>query len=150
MRTYFIIALLSLALLLAGNTALQKYDAVKVANARLSKDLKDSKDETEAANAALLDLEKDLKFERELQIELQQTTATITNQLDQSKTLIMRLKRENKELSDWAAADLPVAVKRLRQRPYIIGARDYQNWLSSRERLHTERNQPADQRQSAD
>lgn len=150
MRAYLIIALLGLALLLAGNTALQKYDAVKVQNGQLAKDLKSSKAATEAANAAALVLKEDLRFERALQIELHEKQSQLSSELFKSEILIKRLQHENKELSDWAANDLPGTAKRLRQRPAITGASDYQNWLSSRNRLHLERNEPSEQRQPAE
>lgn len=150
MRSVLIVVLLGSSLLLAANTALQKYDAVKASNVQLAKDLKTSKAATEAANAAALDLKEDLRFERALQIELHQKQEQLSSQLDQSEALIKRLKRENKELSDWAANDLPSTAQRLRKRPAITGASDYQNWLSSRNRMHPQRDEPAEQRQLAE
>lgn len=150
MRSVLIVVLLGSSLLLAANTALQKYDAVKASNAQLAKDLKTSKAAIEAANAAALDLKESLRFERALQIELHQKQEQLSSQLDQSETLIKRLKRENKELSDWAANDLPSTAQRLRKRPAITGASDYQNWLSSRNRMHPQRDEPAEQRQLAE
>lgn len=41
------------------------------------------------------------------------------------------LERENAELKEWADRPLPEPVVRLRQRPAITGARDYQRWLST-------------------
>ena len=143
MRTYVIAALFCTSLLLAGNAALQKYDAIKQDNATLAKDLKESQQATVAANDAALDLKEDLRFERALQVELQHKQNQLNHELDQSEALIRRLKIENKELSDWAAADLPVTAQRLRQRPRITGASDYKDWLSSRNRLHAEPNQPS-------
>lgn len=142
MRTYVIAALFCTSLLLAGNAALQKYDAIKQDNAALAKDLKESQQATVAANTAALDLKEDLRFERALQVELQHKQNQLNHELDQSEALIRRLKIENKELSDWAATDLPVTAQRLRQRPRITGASDYKDWLSSRNRLHAEPDQP--------
>lgn len=138
MRIYITIALLGTSLLLAGNAALQKYDAAKAENAQLVLDLKKSKAAAQAANAAAIALQADLKFERSLQIELQAKQEQLNNELDHSEALIRRLKRENKELSDWAATDLPATAQRLRKRPHITGASDYQKWLSSRNRMHAE------------
>ena len=143
MRTYIAIGLLGTSLLLAGNAALQKYDAIKKDNAALAKDLKESQQAIVAANTAALDLKEDLRFERALQVELQHKQNQLNHELDQSEALIRRLKIENKELSDWAATDLPVTAQRLRQRPRITGASDYQDWLSSRNRLHAEPDQPS-------
>ena len=143
MRTYVIAELFCTSLLLAGNAALQNYDAIKQDNAALAKALKESQQATVAANTAALDLKEDLRFERALQVELQHKQNQLNHELDQSEALIRRLKIENKELSDWAATDLPVTAQRLRQRPRITGASDYQDWLSSRNRLHAEPDQPS-------
>lgn len=143
MKRYIIAALLGTSLLLGANAALQKHDAVKTANAQLTKDLEAQKEETIKANSLAQELNAALQLERKLQSALQQQQNQLSDQLNQSKFLIARLEHENKELSDWAANDLPDAVKRLRDRPHITGADDYQDWLSSRNRLHAEPNQPS-------
>lgn len=149
MRIYVIGALIALALLLAGNTALQKLDAAKAENNRLSEKLDQAERDTKAANAVALELESDLKLERDLQATLQNQQSALRAQLTNSNLLLEKLKRENKELSDWAINGLPAAVKWLRERPAITGAADYQNWLSSRNSLHPDSDQPAEQRQPA-
>lgn len=136
MKIYVIGALIALALLLAGNTALQKLDAAKSENSRLSEKLDQAERETKAANAVVLELKNNLKLERDLQASLQNQQSELRNQLTNSNLLLEKLKRENKELSDWAINGLPTAVKWLRERPAITGAADYQNWLSSRNSLH--------------
>lgn len=150
MKIYVIGALVALALLLAGNAALQKLDAAKAENNRLSEKLSQAERDTKAANAAVLELKSDLKLERELQASLQNQQSDLRNQLTSRNILVEKLKRENKELSDWAINGLPAAVKCLRKRPAITGAADYQNWLSSRNSLHPDSDQPAEQRQPAD
>lgn len=149
MKIYVIGALIALALLLAGNTALQKLDAAKVENNRLSEKLDQAGRDTKAANAVALELKSDLKLERDLQATLQNQQSALRAQLTNSNLLLEKLKRENKELSDWAINGLPAAVKWLRERPAITGAADYQNWLSSRNSLHPGSDQPAEQRQPA-
>lgn len=149
MKIYVIGALIALALLLAGNTALQKLDAAKAENSRLSENLDQAERDTEAANAVVRELKNNLKLERDLQASLQNQQSELRNQLTNSNLLLEKLKRENKELSDWAINGLPTAVKWLRERPAITGAADYQNWLSSRNSLHPDSDQPAEQRQPA-
>lgn len=149
MKIYVIGALVALALLLAGNTALQKLDAAKAENSRLSEKLDQAERDTKAADAVVLELKNNLKLERDLQATLQKQQSELRSQLISRNLLVEQLKRENKELSDWAINGLPTAVKWLRERPAITGAADYQNWLSSRDRLHAEPDQPAEQRQPA-
>lgn len=149
MKIYVIGALIALALLLAGNTALQKLDAAKAENSRLSEELDQAERDTKAANAVVLELKNNLKLERDLQASLQNQQSELRNQLTNSNLLLEKLKRENKELSDWAINGLPTAVKWLRERPAITGAADYQKWLSSRNSLHPDSDQPAEQRQPA-
>ncbi|WP_252275243.1 Rz-like lysis system protein LysB [Pseudomonas subflava] len=80
-----------------------------------------------------------LSSERQAQASLQQTSQDLRRELDVRKQQIKELKRENAELREWAAAQLPVAARRLRQRPAITGADGYRNWLSGRDALHPER-----------
>lgn len=149
MKIYVIGALVALALLLAGNTALQKLDAAKAENSRLSEKLDQAERDTKAANAVVLELKNNLKLERDLQATLQKQQSELRLQLTSRNLLVEQLKRENKELSDWAINGLPTAVKWLRERPAITGAADYQNWLSSRNSLHPDSDQTAEQRQPA-
>lgn len=150
MKIYVIGGLVALAVLLAGNTALQKLDAAKAENIRLSEKLDQAERDTKAANSVAFEFEKNLKIERELQATLQKQQSSLCTQLANSNLLLEKLKRENKELSDWAINGLPAAVKWLRERPAITGAADYQNWLSSRNGLHPDSDQPTEQRQPAD
>lgn len=46
------------------------------------------------------------------------------------------LKREHRELKDWAERRLPADVSRLHQRPAITGAAEYQRWLQQSNSLH--------------
>lgn len=149
MKIYVIGALVALALLLAGNTALQKLDAAKAENSRLSEKLDQAERDTKAENAVVLELKNNLKLERDLQATLQKQQSELRLQLTSRNLLVEQLKRENKELSDWAINGLPTAVKWLRERPSITGAADYQNWLSSRNSLHPDSDQTAEQRQPA-
>ncbi len=84
-------------------------------------------------------LRTNLADERQAQTTLQQTSQDLRRELDVRKQQIKELKRENAELREWAAAQLPAAARRLRQRPAITGADAYRDWLSGRNALHPER-----------
>lgn len=45
-------------------------------------------------------------------------------------------RREDPTHATWAAQPLPVAARRLHQRPAITGAAGYRQWLSDRDALH--------------
>lgn len=100
--------------------------------------------------ATITELNAALATERTAQQGLQTQQAQIRQQLRTSQQQIEELKRENKELSEWADVELPAAARRLRHRPAITGAADYQAWLSRRNALHAERNPTPSQRQPAD
>ncbi len=100
--------------------------------------------------ATITELNTALATERTAQQGLQTQQAQIRQQLRTSQQQIEELKRENKELSQWADIDLPSAARRLRHRPAITGAADYQAWLSRRNALHAERNPTQEKRQPAD
>ena len=99
MKRYIIAALLGTSLLLGANAALQKHDAVKTANAQLTKDLEAQKEKTIKADSLAQELNAALQLERKLQSALQQQQNQLSDQLNQSKFLIARLEHENKELS---------------------------------------------------
>lgn len=67
--------------------------------------------------------------------------------LSQREQRIKELQRENQQYRDWAANQLPDTTQRLRQRPAITSARDYQQWLLSQpDTLPAARNSPDNQR----
>lgn len=142
MRAYLIVALAAMSLLLAANAGLQRLDAANAKVAQLGADLEQAKEETKNAKAVAAELEISLRAERELQEALQKKQSQLLNHVAMSSALIEGLKRENKELSDWANNELPDLVKWLRKRPAITSAADYQNWLSRRNRLHADSDQP--------
>lgn len=55
----------------------------------------------------------------------------LRNQLHTQNQAIQRLERENEDYRKWANKPLPDAARRLRQRPAITGAADYQRYLST-------------------
>ena len=68
------------------------------------------------------------------------------DQLRQGLTLreqqIEGLKRENTALRDWAAQPLPDIARRLRERPALIGADAYRQWLSGGGAMPTASDRP--------
>lgn len=52
------------------------------------------------------------------------------------------LKHENETLQAWADADLPDAVRELRQRPAISSTADYRKWLSGSDTVPSAVQQP--------
>lgn len=110
-----------------GRTALVQ-EKLATANARIKRDA-----------TAITTLRTNLANERQAQITLQQAGQDLRRELDVRKQQIKELKRENAELREWAAAQLPAVARRLRQRPAITGADAYREWLSGRNALHPER-----------
>lgn len=91
-----------------------------------------------------------LAAERTAQQGLQEQQAQIRRELRTSQQQIEELTRENAELRQWADVELPAIARRLRNRPALIGAADYQAWLSRRNALHPERSPTPEQRQITD
>lgn len=110
-----------------GRTALAQ-EKLAIVNARVERDA-----------TTITTLRTTLADERQAQTTLQQTGQDLRRELDVRKQQIKELKRENAELREWAAAQLPVAARRLRQRPAITGADAYRDWLSGRNALHPKR-----------
>ena len=110
-----------------GRTALAQ-EKLATVNARVERDA-----------TTITTLRTNLADERQAQTTLQQTGQDLRRELDVRKQQIKELKRENAELREWAAAQLPAAARRLRQRPAITGADAYRDWLSGRNALHPER-----------
>lgn len=122
---------------LLGNQLLQKLDRAADENRRITRELKE-------ARALNSQLQESIEQERAQQRNLLSRQATIQAQLVQRNQYIEVLKRENQELSDWSAVQLPDAAKRLRHRPAIRDAGDYQQWLSERDALPAASKPPTD------
>lgn len=73
-----------------------------------------------------------LNDERQAQTRLRTTQNQLRQSLASRQRQIEELKLENKELQDWAAQPLPDLARRLRERPALIGADAYRQWMSSR------------------
>jgi len=63
--------------------------------------------------------------------------------LQQRQRQIEELTHENETFRRWAAASLPDAVIRLRQRPAITGGQSFRDWLSQNNALPSGSDQPA-------
>lgn len=73
-----------------------------------------------------------LNEERQAQTLLRTTQNQLRQSLASRLQQIENLKRENKELQDWAAQPLPDLARRLRERPAFASADAYRQWLSGR------------------
>ena len=134
---YGIALLGALGLLLWGNY--QRSQAEQGRTALAQEKLANVGARVERDAATITTLRNTLANERQAQAELQQTGQDLRRELDVRKQQIKELKRENTELREWAAVQLPAAARRLRQRPAITGAAAYRDWLSGRNALHPER-----------
>ena len=84
-----------------------------------------------------------LKQERDAQSALRTQQDQLRQGLAKRELTIEALKRENADLRNWAAQPLPDAARRLRERPALIGADAYRQWLSGRGPLLSAGDQPA-------
>lgn len=84
-----------------------------------------------------------LQQERNAQTTLRTHQDQLRRGLAKRELTIEALKRENDDLRNWAAQPLPDAARRLRERPALIGADAYRQWLSSRGALHPTGDRPA-------
>ena len=74
-----------------------------------------------------------LATERAAQTTLQTRTDELRTLLAARQRDIEELKRENEDLRRWADQPLPLAARRLRERPALTGADAYRDWLSRRD-----------------
>lgn len=82
------------------------------------------------ATAAALTLQ--LRHHRAAQVQLRSQHHALQQALAHRQQLIEDLTHANNELRDWAAQPLPEHARWLRQRPALIGADAYRQWLSGR------------------
>ncbi|AQZ95465.1 Rz-like lysis system protein LysB [Halopseudomonas phragmitis] len=142
-QTLYSLALLTaLALLLWGQH--QRSQAEQGRTALATAQLQAERQRTTRQATTINELETALQHERQAQTDLRVTHNQLRQRLSTSLHQIEDLKRENEELRQWADQPLPAAARRLRQRPAITGAADYQAWLSSRDALHPATSQPPD------
>jgi LysB family phage lysis regulatory protein len=73
---------------------------------------------------------------------LNRQQAALRTALGQRELTLKQLERDNENYRQWAAARLPDAARRLRQRPAITGAAAYRAWLSRGGALRPAGHQP--------
>lgn len=127
---YGVALLGSLALLLWGYH--QRAQAAAATLALVSQQRQDAEDRNDRQASTITALHDSLQAERKAQSALRTMQDQLRQGLAARQSQIEDLKRENQELREWAAQQLPDAARRLRQRPTITGADAYRNWLSGR------------------
>lgn len=111
--------------------------------AQLSAALADSRNVAEQHKTTSQALRDQLQHERQTQSQLRQQQNALRTSLAARQQLIKELTHANAELRDWTAQPLPDPARRLRQRPALIGADAYHQWLSGRDPLPTTGDPPA-------
>lgn len=119
-------------------------------SANLSQQLSSSKEDARRNLAAARQMASNLELERAAKATILTLHAQLRTDLARREKLIEDLKRENKELQDWANRPLPDAARRLRDRPAITGADAYRKWLSGSGAMHPPGDIPNQQRPVAD
>lgn len=95
--------------------------------------------------AVISELQENIQAERAAQMRLRSQQENIRRALHQREQQIEVLKNENQQLQAWAGVPLPAAARRLRERPTISSAADYQAWLSGSRALQPASDQPPQQ-----
>lgn len=140
-----------LALALVACLALvgiQQYRIKAAEASHVSEQLVDANDRADRMDQQLKAIRDNAAERDKASAELRDLLADLRSSNQQSKELFERLKRENKKFRDWAAAELPAAAISLRTRPEIIGAGQYREWLSARNRVPTAA-EPSDEQRRA-
>ena len=83
-----------------------------------------------------------LKQERDAQSALRTQQDQLRQGLAKRERTIEELKLENAELRTWATQPLPDVARRLRERPALIGADAYRQWMSGRSAVPVAGDQP--------
>lgn len=110
---------------------------LRVANAEKNtglaqKDAQTARDDARRSQANANTLAQALVNERDAQTQLRAQQDQLRQGLAKRERTIEELKRENSELRNWAAQQLPDAARRLRERPALTTADAYRQWLSGR------------------
>ncbi len=122
----------ALALLAYQNHSLQGQVQQQSKDNQALKDEVSSAKQAVTSQAKVLDIYRERSgYNAELAATQQQTITAINHQLDSRWQQMKQLERENEKLRMWAVTALPEPVMRMRQRPAIIGAAAYRDWLSS-------------------
>lgn len=130
MKLYILAAAVSMAAII-GNAWLNKVQRLTAANQQLQEQVQQAQDKADGYQLLIQRLVSDLAAARESHAQLQRTQTELAQASTDRTALIRRLQRENQELKNWAAVELPAAVQCLRNRPAIRSADAYAAWLSS-------------------
>lgn len=122
-----------LALLFWGQHQRLQVEKSKSANAEQR--LQTLKERSDRQATTIVRLGGEVQAERAAQTSLRLTQNQLRQDLADSLNQIQELEHENAELADWSRQPLPVAARRLRERPAITGTASYRQWLSSRRAL---------------
>ncbi|MGR3897106.1 hypothetical protein FW760_22130 [Pseudomonas sp. 1176_21] len=122
-----------LALLFWGQHQRLQVEKAKSTNAEQR--LQTLQERSDRQAATIVRLSDEVQTERAAQTALRLTQNQLRQDLADSLNQIQELEHENAELADWSRQPLPVAARRLRERPAITGAASYRQWLSSRRAL---------------
>lgn len=128
----------------------QRVQLAQAATDRANDRAQQAEQESTRRQAAIDELANALTDERQAQADLRAKQSQIRQQLAERQQTIKDLTNENQQLRDWAATELPATARRLRTRPAITGAADYQAWLSGSGALHAAGDQSQRQRRTAD
>lgn len=129
------------ALIAAGVSGLavwgaqQSLEAGKAKSALAAERLQVVQERSDRQAATIVRLGGEVQAERAAQASLRLTQNQLRQDLAASLNQIQELEHENAELADWSRQPMPVAARRLRERPAITGAAGYRQWLSSRRAL---------------
>lgn len=134
MTGYAYAAAIALAIL-TGKVWLHKIDRLTDANLQLTEQVEQAQEKAAGYELLIQRLADDLVIEREGYAQLQRTQTELAQASTERNALIRRLQRENQELKNWAAVELPDSVKCLRRRPALRTADAYTAWLSASDGL---------------
>lgn len=107
-----------------------RLDTAKATEQRLKDQVETAQGEATKNLATATELKQTLNRERETQAQQLQLLGELRLGLADRRRQIEDLTRENEELRAWAGQPLPDPARRLRERPSIIGADAYRDWLS--------------------
>ncbi|WP_230015206.1 Rz-like lysis system protein LysB [Pseudomonas chlororaphis] len=109
-----------------------RVDNAVTARTQAQEDARTARDNASRSQANADTLLQTLVNERAAQAQLRAQQNQLRQGLAKREQTIEELKRENSELRNWAAQQLPDAARQLRERPTLTTADAYRQWLSGR------------------
>lgn len=141
LRQWGLLAAAAAALVLLFWGQYQRLQVEKARSANAEQRLQTLQERSDRQAATIVRLGGEVQAERATQTSLRLTQNQLRQDLAGSLNRIQELEHENAELADWSRQPLPVAARRLRERPTITGAASYRQWLSSRGALQPARSE---------